>query len=133
MKLSPKQLTAVQLLAGGMSGAAICDHLDVNPGTLVRWRKLPDFESHLAGLLTQLGNEATTALRALRGRAVEKIGSLLDCGAAHIEIRAAATILEMTSPVNDPQPKEQSEDPMLAEIDAQLGRAWRGSLGVPPS
>lgn len=130
MTISPKQARAAQLLATGMSNVDACKELGINAATLVRWRKLASFNTYYIDLLSDVEQETMLTLRSLRRRAVEKVGALLDCGTASIEIRAASTILEITAPISINESIDRDSEDLVNEAFAQAEASMRHSLGM---
>ena len=52
--LNNNQLIAIQLVAQGITGKFISEHLNVAEETISRWRKKPEFIASINGILNQL-------------------------------------------------------------------------------
>jgi len=100
--LTPKQRAAARLLASGESGIETAKTLKIDPATLSRWRGLPDFERLSETYLATFEQEGVKRLKALKGKAVEKLADLLNHPNANVALKAAEAILNRS-----PAPKEE--------------------------
>jgi hypothetical protein len=94
--LDPRKRRAAQFLANGLSRNETAKRLGINPATLSLWRRNPEFTNYIDSLLGTQDKESIQALYALKQRAVEKLGTLLDSKIPAVALRAADLILQKT-------------------------------------
>lgn len=118
--LTPKQRKVAQLLAVGFSGRDAAAMLKINEATVYRLRKNPTFQAYLASLLKEVERESLEHLHALRMRAVERLGKLLDCQTDSVALRACEVILDRTKVPFTAQPELATEGEKRAAWAAML-------------
>ena len=95
--LTAKQANAVQLIALGWSRSRIATHLEIDPGTLSRWRRHPVFRLEVASLLEESESVMVDAFRATKLKAVERLTVLVDSPNQTVALRAIELILSRTN------------------------------------
>lgn len=96
--LTAKQRQAVQLIAQGFSRTAIAQMVGVDPGTLSRWRRLPDFESDVNDLLQETEREVAQTLSAVRLAAAERLCLLIQSPYSNVALKAVTFVLARMPP-----------------------------------
>ena len=86
--LSAKQANAVKLIALGWTRNLVATELDIDPGTLSRWRRQPVFQQQVSKLLDQSEREAVESFRAIKLKAVEKLAVLINSQNSRVALRA---------------------------------------------
>ena len=78
--LSPKKLQAIALLLEGKSNVKIAEELDVNRGTIARWRKEPEFNEFFQLQIAEIKMDRENRLLNLGCKALDVLAKSLDDG-----------------------------------------------------
>lgn len=95
--LSPKQLLAVQLIAQGLTRKRVASQLEMDPGTLSRWRRHTTFKHELAMLLEQSETDCIETFRATKLLAVERLTALVNSPNPTVALKAVDLVLQRTN------------------------------------
>jgi hypothetical protein len=95
-ELSAKQRIAVQLIAQGWPRGRIADELDIDPGTISRWRHEPKFCQLLDTLMDHCEQETLLTLRGMKFAAVERLAALMESPEPRIALKAVEIVLAKT-------------------------------------
>jgi transposase-like protein len=93
--LSDKQRLAIDLLVSGRSLKDTAERVDIDPRTLLRWRKDDSFREELAQRRRELRSMASDRLGALLEPALDVLEQQLTDRYDRVRFRAAATILRL--------------------------------------
>ena len=99
--LSARQRVAAAMLAAGETGRGTAAKVAVSEDTVSRWRRIPEFQSLIVGLIREAEDGAFERLHALRLRAVERLGELTASKNELVALRALVEVLDRTA---DPMP-----------------------------
>ena len=100
--LSPKQIAVAQLLVSGMSGITACAQVGIDPATLSRWKQQSLFRIYVFQLLKEIEEESIQGLQALKAKAAQRIGELMENPNPYVSLKAAESILDRAgSPSGD--------------------------------
>lgn len=94
-KLSRKQEAAIAALLTEPTTEAAAKAVGINPATLWRWMRLPDFTARYREARRRLLEGAMAALQRSTGEAAETLRRNLACGQAATEVRAALAMFEL--------------------------------------
>jgi hypothetical protein len=96
--LNNKHKSAIEMLALGKSFTATAKALDINPGTLYRWRQEESFNTALQDRRDQIWDTAGDRLKDLVHASLEVMADMMTHPYDGARIRAAATILKLLHP-----------------------------------
>ncbi len=108
--LSPKQASAVQLIAMGWTRKRIAAQVGIDPGTLSRWRGQHAFQQEVQKLLARAERDVAESFRALKLKAVEQLSVLLDSPNQTVALRAIEMVLARTDLNTTPTTAVKSQD-----------------------
>ena len=92
--LNAKQKKAVELLCAGLVPKCICEALGITNSTLQKWRGKPAFKWALSDAMQIDADLHGVRLKALYGKALERVDALLDDKNPHIRLQAARLAFE---------------------------------------
>jgi hypothetical protein len=92
-KLSPGQSHAVVLLASGSTQRHVAEMLGLTAETICRWARRPEFERAVAEAQRELVESVRSWNLSLLGKAMERLGALLDHQSPQVQLRAAELVL----------------------------------------
>ena len=92
--LTAKQKKAVELLCAGLSPLCVADSLGITTHGLARWRKLPAFKWAVSDEMQIDADLHGVRLKALYGKALDRVDKLLDDKNPHIRLQACRLAFE---------------------------------------
>jgi hypothetical protein len=96
MKLSPKQVQAIVLLAAGTTSRAAAEELSISPQTISEWKRNPAFIAQLNDLQVSAIDAARTKIQQAASDAVDALRELVGDGEnPEIRRKAANDILRL--------------------------------------
>jgi transposase-like protein len=93
-ELTPKQLTAANLLANGLSMVLVAEKVEVGLSTLYKWKKLPVFNDEINQLIRTNEVKAYQDLVALKPEALERLRELMNSQDSRTAIQACKLIMD---------------------------------------
>ena len=93
-ELTPKQLTAANLLANGLSMVLVAEKVEVGLSTLYKWKKLPVFNDEINQLIRTNEVKAYQDLVALKPEALDRLRELMNSNDSRTAIQSCKMILE---------------------------------------
>ena len=93
-ELTPKQLTAANLLANGLSMVTVAEQVEIGLSTLYKWKKLPVFNDEINQLIRVNEVKAYQDLVALKPEALERLKELMNSQDSRTAIQACKLILD---------------------------------------
>lgn len=93
-ELTPKQLTAANLLANGLSMVLVAEKVEVGLSTLYKWKKLPVFNDEINQLIRVNEVKAYQDLISLKPEALERLKELMNSQDSRTAIQACKLILD---------------------------------------
>jgi transposase len=97
-RLSIRQIKAIELLLRGMSDAQVAAELQVDRGTVFRWRKDENFARELDRQGRILIEQSTARMRRLLDPALNILEKQLESSDPKTQLRAAAILVRMATP-----------------------------------
>ena len=94
--LKPNQRVALQLIASGLSRKYVATKLQIDPATLSRWRRQPEFQRELDEMLATCERESVETFRATKIAAVERLASLINSANQKVALQAIGLVLSKT-------------------------------------
>ena len=92
--LTVKQKKAVQLLCAGLSPLCVADSIGITTQAMQKWRKLPAFRQAVSEEMQVDTELHGVRLKALYGKALDRVDKLLDDPNPHIRLQAARLAFE---------------------------------------
>ncbi len=92
--LDSRQKKAVQLLCAGLAPKCVADTIGVGTDALTTWRKKPAFKVAVAEAMQIDADLHGVRLKALYGKALDRVSELLDDPSPHIRVQAARLAFE---------------------------------------
>ncbi|WP_413746084.1 hypothetical protein [Synechococcus sp. MIT S9507] len=92
--LTSKQKKSVELLCAGLSPLCVADTVGISVDALKKWRKLPSFRVAVSEMMEVDTELHGVRLKALYGKALERVDALLDDKNPHIRLQAARLAFE---------------------------------------
>lgn len=92
--LDSRQKKAVQLLCAGLSPKCVADSIGVGTDALTAWRKKPAFKVAVSEAMNLDVELHGVRLKALYGKALDRVSELLDDPSPHIRVQAARLAFE---------------------------------------
>lgn len=93
-ELTPKQLTAANLLANGLSMVLVAEKVEIGLSTLYKWKKLPAFNDEINQIIRTNEVKAYQDLVALKPEALERLKELMNSQDSRTAIQACKLILD---------------------------------------
>ena len=93
-ELTPKQLTAANLLANGLSMVTVAEQVEIGLSTLYKWKKLPVFNDEINQLIRVNEVKAYQDLVALKPEALERLKELMNSQDSRTAIQACKLIMD---------------------------------------
>ena len=126
-ELTPDQLTALELLAGGARVRAVAAAAGVDEATVRRWRKLPQWRALWGELARETWADARHRLRLLSRRAVSALALGLGKTAfPEIQLRAAKIVLGAAFKADDLDDLRRELEELLERLRGQSQLAGNG-------
>ena len=125
--LTAKQKKAVELLCAGLSPLCVSDALGVTTGALKKWRKLPAFKWAVSDEMQIDCDLHGVRLKALYGKALDRVSQLLDDPSPHIRVQAARLAFEAEQNIA----RALEEQQMMRALEERMDALAIG--GAPPS
>ena len=125
--LTAKQKKAVDLLCAGLAPKIVADTIGMSTDGLARWRKLPAFKVALSEVMQVDTELHGVRLRALYGKAIDRVSELLDDPSPHIRVQAARLAFEAEQNIM----RVAEEAQMMRALEERMDQLAAG--GAPPS
>ena len=125
--LTAKQKKAVDLLCAGLAPKCVADTLGISGDGLNKWRKLPAFKVALSEVMQVDTDLHGVRLRALYGKAIDRVSELLDDPSPHIRVQAARLAFEAEQNIM----RVAEEAQMMRALEERMDQLAAG--GAPPS
>ncbi len=125
--LTAKQKKAVELLCAGLSPLCVSETIGISTVALKTWRKLPAFKVAVSEALEVDADLHGVRLRALYGKAIDRVSELLDDPSPHIRVQAARLAFEAEQNIM----RVAEEAQMMRALEERLDQLAAG--GAPPS
>lgn len=93
-ELTPKQLTAANLLANGLSMVLVAEKVEIGLSTLYKWKKFPAFNEEINQLIRTNEVKAYQDLVALKPEALDRLRELMNSNDSRTAIQSCKMILE---------------------------------------
>lgn len=103
-RLNIRQRLAAQFLAAGLTRDQTAKRIGIDPTTLSKWRRIPEFEEHINGLLAQHERDSAQTLLALKLKAIERLSDLLGSTNDSVALRAIEVVFKQALPHSGPSP-----------------------------
>lgn len=118
--LTEQQHAGIVLLLAGKSQKDVATKLDVNPSTIFRWTREPEFIAELRRQRLDVHEAAISKLRGLGARAVDTLASALDSEDEGIRLRAASKILDTIGLDKIPEPTDAID---IEDVETEMQQA----------
>lgn len=129
--LTGKQKKAVELLCAGLAPKCVADTLAISGDGLNKWRKLPAFKVALAEEMQVDADLHGVRLKALYGKALDRVSDLLDDPSPHIRVQAARLAFEAEQNIARVLEEQQMMKALEDRMDALAQVGMGGSLPQP--
>jgi len=93
-ELTPKQLTAANLLANGLSMVLVAEKVEIGLSTLYKWKKLPAFNDEINQLIRVNEIKTYQDLFAMKPQALDRLRELMKSNDSRTAIQACKLILD---------------------------------------
>lgn len=126
-ELSPRERKAVELLCAGLTHNSVADTLGVSVTTVTKWKKNPTFRKALAEAMDVEGEIHSFSLKALFGKALNRVNDLLDDQNPYIRVQAARLAMEAHSSVLRMAEEREMLEALEGRMDALAANAAHGA------
>ncbi|WP_416925107.1 hypothetical protein [Ottowia sp.] len=122
--LTPRQIQAASLIAGGRSQRQVAKAIGVTYQTVNVWAQLPAFRAEVQAIIGDAHQATATMLQGQRMRALEELATLLTNAPPSVKLQAIRTVLEATNslptpaePAPAPSPEQASHDRLCEALE----------------
>ena len=95
--LTPRQIQAASLIAGGRSQRQVAKAIGVTYQTINVWAQLPAFRAEVQAIIGDAHQATATMLQGQRMKALEELATLLDTAPPAVKLQAIRLVLEATA------------------------------------
>lgn len=93
-ELTPRQITAANFLANGLSMVTVAEKVEIGLSTLYKWKKLPAFNDEINQIIRVNEVKAYQDLVALKPEALERLRELMNSQDSRTAIQACKLIMD---------------------------------------
>ena len=129
-ELNAEQVTAVELIAAGLSNHCIAESLGVSNATITLWRRNPVFRERLAEAVGVDAEIHSFRLKAVYGAALDRCAQLMKSRNEHIALGATRLIMENYQSVLRQTEELEMVRALEAKMDELSAAASNGSMGA---
>ena len=128
--LTKKQKDAVRLLCAGLAPMCVAEAVGITTAALGKWRKLPAFRVAVSEGMELDTELHSVRLKALYGKALERVNALLDDKNPHIRLQACRLAFEAEMQIAKMFEEQQMLKALEERMESLANAAIHGHLPV---
>lgn len=129
-ELNETQISAVEMIAAGLTNQCIAEALNISSGTVTLWRRNPVFRERLAEAVGLDAEIHSFRLKAVYGAALDRCAQLMKSRNEHIALGATRLIMENYQSVLRQTEELEMVRALEAKMDELSAAASNGSMGA---